>query len=884
MFTDTFATGHNMADNATLSSRLHRLSNPDVPTDAIIDEILSQHFNDPNYDLNEAPRIPRHGSIFKGPLTPNTTHASEQDAHHLKHEISPSDFPIVPGDGTESIELSKVPRAPGGYKEHVVESQYTLQDTASTMPILQGGRRPSVQTGTTTVDAAVHDDEPPYPEARAAVSNTDDPNLPVNTFRMWFLGILFAATIAGLNQLFSMRFPSLAITGIVVTILALPMGKTLEWTLPTTSVVIFGYRFDTLNPGPFNVKEHVCISAMSNVVSAGVYATDIIAVQRIFYGQQPSCAYQILIMLGTQLLGFGMAGALRQFTVYPGSMIWPSALVNSALFNTLHKNYGKIEKRHMSRERFFVLVATGAFVWYWFPGYIITALSMFNWVCWILPKNAVVNALFGTNTGLGMSMLTFDWSMIAFFSSPLVTPWWSTANTGAAFVVFLWIITPIIYFHAHLRPFTYDNTGLPYDATLILTNGTFDQVKFEAYSSMFLPASLIVAYGVAFASFTALIMHTLLWQRKDIVRRFRNTINDEPDCHSRMMRSYSAVPSWWYQLLSAVSLLLILVGIEIFPTNLPSWGGILAALLAFLTSVPIAMIQAITNQQVSLNVIYGLLAGYLWPGRPLANMVFKTIGFIGTNQAVGFAGNLKLGHYMKVPPRTMFSVQVVAAVVGVLMSVMIQESLFTFIPDLCSPTQASGYICPSTTGLGTSSIIMGGIGPARLFGAASPGGVSYSPLLWAFLLGGLAPIPFYILARKQPLSIWRYINMPIFFSGIGFMPSATGINYASWLLTGFIFQYYIRKKYFMRWMRYNYILSAGLDAGTALAIVAIFFLLALPVVGGVQFQWWGNTVWQQTADAMAIPAMMLGEGEVFGPAVAAVGLRPESLGVSSVPY
>ena len=32
------------------------------------------------------------------------------------------------------------------------------------------------------------------------------------------------------------------------------------------------------------------------------------------------------------------------------------------------------------------------------------------------------NALFGTATGLGMGIFTFDWSMIAFFGSPLVTP------------------------------------------------------------------------------------------------------------------------------------------------------------------------------------------------------------------------------------------------------------------------------------------------------------------------------------------------------------------------------------------------------------------------------------------------------------------------------
>lgn len=63
----------------------------------------------------------------------------------------------------------------------------------------------------------------------------------------------------------------------------------------------------------------------------------------------------------------------------------------------------------MSRQRFFAWAFLAAFVWYFFPGYIFTALSSFNWVCWIVPNNVTVNQLFGTTQGLGMGILTFDW-------------------------------------------------------------------------------------------------------------------------------------------------------------------------------------------------------------------------------------------------------------------------------------------------------------------------------------------------------------------------------------------------------------------------------------------------------------------------------------------
>lgn len=37
----------------------------------------------------------------------------------------------------------------------------------------------------------IDSDNSPYLEVRANVPNTDDPTLPVNTLRMWFLGIVF---------------------------------------------------------------------------------------------------------------------------------------------------------------------------------------------------------------------------------------------------------------------------------------------------------------------------------------------------------------------------------------------------------------------------------------------------------------------------------------------------------------------------------------------------------------------------------------------------------------------------------------------------------------------------------------------------------------------
>lgn len=51
------------------------------------------------------------------------------------------------------------------------------------------------------LDSPAHlEDDSPYPEVRSAVPNTDDPDMPCNTIRVWILGMIMAVIIPGLNQ------------------------------------------------------------------------------------------------------------------------------------------------------------------------------------------------------------------------------------------------------------------------------------------------------------------------------------------------------------------------------------------------------------------------------------------------------------------------------------------------------------------------------------------------------------------------------------------------------------------------------------------------------------------------------------------------------------
>ncbi|KAJ7916207.1 OPT oligopeptide transporter protein-domain-containing protein, partial [Mycena leptocephala] len=158
--------------------------------------------------------------------------------------------------------------------------------------------------------AGILEDDSPYPEVRSAVANTDDPTIPVATVCAWTLGIFWAIIIPGLNQFFCFRYPAVTVTSIVAQLLTFPFGRAWARVLPNIS--LFGLQ---LNPGPFSIKEHVLITIMAGVGAGSAYATDIVAVQRVYYDQTYNFGYQWMVVMSTQLIGFSIGGIARRFLV-----------------------------------------------------------------------------------------------------------------------------------------------------------------------------------------------------------------------------------------------------------------------------------------------------------------------------------------------------------------------------------------------------------------------------------------------------------------------------------------------------------------------------------------------------------------------------------------
>ncbi|OAA61604.1 small oligopeptide transporter [Niveomyces insectorum RCEF 264] len=723
------------------------------------------------------------------------------------------------------------------------------------------------------VEQGLIDDNSPYPEVRATVRNYDV-DLPANTIRCWTIGMLLCTVGSGINMLFSLRQPSIAVNSYVVQLIAYPLALGWDLIFPDRVWTVFGVRFN-LKPGPFNFKEHVIIVVMANASygSGALYATDVIIAQQVFYKQFFGWAWQILFGITTFCTGYGIAGLSRRFLVWPAAMIWPNNLVSVALFYTLHDHSpsdpAKTNGWRIGRYRWFLIVLGGAFVWYWFPGWIFQGLSIFSFFTWIWPASPIVNQLLGGNSGYALIPLTFDWTIVSgFLGSPLIPPFYAIANTIFGIVVFFIVISLGLHFtntwYSGYLPVqssnAFDNTGKTYNVTRILTNFAFDEEKYRNYSPLFLSTQFGLSYGLSFAAVASVIVHVVLYHGKDIWSQFREARRQEDDVHMRMMKKYRDAPDWWYAVLFVVMLGISFGVVCGWPTGFPWWGYIVCIILPLFWTIPVGVIQAITNVQLGLNVLTEFIVGYMLPGRPLAMMMFKNYGYLCMAQALSFAGDLKLGHYMKVPPRTLFFSQLVASIWSAIVQIAVMNWALATIPGICTQDQVDHYTCSGATVFYTASVIWGAIGPARIFS----GGAMLAKLQFFWLVGAAAPIVTWFLARRYPRSVWRYVSTPLIFGGSGYLPPATVYIYLCWGVVGTVFNYFIKRRWNGWWLQYNYVTSAALDSGLIFSTLIIFFTLYLTLAQAPE--WFGNNGALDTLDmnfkAIQLP---LKKGETFGP-------------------
>ncbi|KAF7816661.1 oligopeptide transporter 6-like [Senna tora] len=621
-------------------------------------------------------------------------------------------------------------------------------------------------------------------------------------------------------------------------------------TLPTR-LFFKDSRFQfSLNPGPFNVKEHVLITIFANSGAGTVYATHILTAVKLFYQRKLTFFPALLLMLTTQVLGFGWAGLFRKFLVEPGEMWWPSNLVQVSLFSALHEKERR-PKGGTTRTQFFLLVMISGFAYYVLPGYIFSMLTSFSWVCWVAPKSILVQQLGSGLRGLGIGSFGLDWSTIAsYLGSPLASPWFATANVIVGFIFVMYVMTPLAYWHDvyEARNFPifssklFTGNGSIYDISSIV-NSDFhlDRIAYQKTGSIHLSTFFAMTYGIGFATLAATLMHVLLFNGSEIWKQSKRAFggSQKMDIHTRLMKKYKSVPTWWFLIILVLNIALIFYACEYYneTLQLPWWGILLACGISIFFTLPIGVITATTNQQPGLNIITEYIIGYMYPERPVANMCFKVYGYISMTQALTFLADFKLGHYMKIPPRTMFMAQVVGTILAVFIYTLTAWWLMAAIPDLCVTTNDdSPWTCPMDRVFYDASVIWGLVGPRRIFGDLG----EYGNVNWFFLGGAIAPLLVWLAHKAFPSQRWiSLIHMPVLLGATSMMPPATAVNFTSWIILGFLSGFVAYRYKPEWWKRYNYVLSGGLDAGTAFMTILLFLALGYNNIG---LDWWGNNL------------------------------------------
>ncbi|KAF9025798.1 OPT oligopeptide transporter [Hymenopellis radicata] len=689
--------------------------------------------------------------------------------------------------------------------------------------------------------------------ATRLLSLEDDPTLRIFTFRMCFLSVGLSCFGAVLGQIFYFRPQTISVSGLFLQIISYILGKVFEEVIPGPGAS-FGGRFVVpdnkfwrfMNHGPFNIKEHVAITIMSSTASSSALAISIFAAQDLYYNVRPNAAVGIFTLIGSQLIGYGMAGIMRSILVYPTFAVYPQLIPTVQLFDALHRGHANVMQK--KRLKFFWIIFVAIFVWEWFPEYIAPTLTGISIFCLARQDSAWVSRIFGGaagNEGLGMFSLCLDWAYVgagggdigALFT-PLSTQLSLYGGCAVCIIAFCACYKANVW-HTQNFPFLtqllFFENGTQYDQLLILNDDfSVNEEKLAAVGLPWYAASQLL-YKISRTMYIgAAITHFFIWHSGRVFKILRE--KDEcQDAHYRKMKVYKEMNNWWY-----LGIFVVCIGMAFGTTygadsGLPWWGLIVALIFAWMFVPIIGTLYCTVGYAPSIMNMIQMLGGSLVPGKPVANMYFTCYGYNPVVQALALLKDLKLGQYSKLPPRVTFAVQTLGSIIGGLLNFAIMKSVLANNREILKDVQGSNvWSGQQVQSYNSAAIAWGALGKPLFATGTRYGFVPY------MLLAGLGfPIPFYLLHKKWPKAGFNHVFTPVLVAELGYL--SVGIN--SSVFTTFclaVFSQYYLRKYRATWFRkYNFLLSAALDGGTSIMI----FVYTFAVGGGggkvIPFPNWG---------------------------------------------
>lgn len=722
----------------------------------------------------------------------------------------------------------------------------------------------------------------PYVEVRSCTDPYDDPNVPVETLRVYILGIIWTGIGSVINTFFHNRQPAITLQAAVVQILLYPCGVLCAMILPKWNIGFGKYKMP-LNPGPWNYKEQL-LCTLFYAVSAGVpYVIDNIQVQKMpmFYNNEwCDFGYQVLLMLLSQFMGFGFAGLLRKFVIFPVQCLWPDMLPTLALNKTLMKPAKKerINGWTISSYMFFFIVFVASFLWYWVPNYLMEFIGTFNWMTWIKPDNFNLVTITGSNNGLGLNPITsFDWNIVN-FNQCLQFPFYSTVTQYLGTLLGFFIIVGLYYSNYKWTAFMppnsnalFNNKGKRYDVKSVVNEHLlFDNEKYQEVGPPFYTAGNLLIYGSFFAIYLFLVVYEFgsnwrqqwysmktFWKQ---IRTWRNSLvyDGFEDPFLVRMKRYKEVPEWVFFIVLLLSVVLSIICVQVYPAQTPTWTIFFALAINLVFLVPLTMLRAVSGTTFGLNVLVELIIGYAVPGNGLALMYVKAIGYNIDGQAQNYISDQKLTHYALIPPRALFRCQLLSTFISCFVSLGMVQFLMTGIKDYCMPGNKQRFTCPNSTTFYSALITWGVIGPQKSFQL-------YPILKWCFLIGAGAGLVCLVFKWYGPQKLTRRFQPTLFIIGL-LAWAPYNLSYQTMgLYMSIGFMWFIRTRFTAWWSKYNYTLLAALTAGLAFSSIIVFF--------AVQYHdklidWWGNNVSYEGYEGVAgslMNATLQAPDGYFGP-------------------
>ena len=181
--------------------------------------------------------------------------------------------------------------------------------------------------------------------------------------------------------------------------------------------------------------------------------------------------------------------------------------------------------------------------------------------------------------------------------------------------------------------------------------------------------------------------------------------------------AYKTVPLYWSGLLTLAGLVLSIITIEVFDTNLSVWAFLVMIILVYPFAIAVSIIKGISGYIPVTVVLYEVLFNAMQPGKPIAALVFK-----------GFAGGIidglpiltethKLGHYMKIPPRVRFFYILYTTLLISVITWACINIMSSNLTDFCQPTQPHLFTCPGTRYFASATFLYSGVGLQRILGS-----------------------------------------------------------------------------------------------------------------------------------------------------------------------